>query len=566
MNSKSCDVYLKQDLSVESMENLRENLCQLDKDQLVDFAMDLTRLAIIDRDNYHKSRRQIYGPKNEQMIPLDLGLDNPADEPEIILEETDPDLLERQEYVLDRQLKEKKKRKGRNGAKAKLDPSRLPVSKLTDIYPDSPEFLAVKEQCKELRPSIINLIEHVPAQLTVRRWVCHNFVYEDEYGESHFFSASEEQKPAKPFGHSPLGVSAAVHFACDKINGLPLHRQEKLYRENGLSVSKNIMSRALIRLGEIYQPAVDRLKEELKGQDVVHIDETSQKVIQVTQEGGNVMCTVVVACSGEFEKHQVFTAVHRPDKKKEFVLDVLGDSFSGAFETDGNQSYNSFPFGTHLGCNVHARRKFVDVLKEKSNYKAYMKLKTPREREDFLELPQNRALKISIQPVLRYQELYKIEERCRQEGLSPEQITRVRQEESVPIWKELTEQCRVIRDKYISGSPLYKAASYFLEHEKELSRFLENGLYPLDNNRAERCVKTIVLSRKNYQKCNSSEGAICLMNHFTLKNTAELNGLFPEKYMTWVGERLISEKMSEELLESLLPWSADVPEEIKRPQ
>lgn len=566
MNSKSCDVYLKQDLSVESMEDLRETLYKFDKDQLVDFAMDLTRLAIIDRDNYHKSRRQIYGPKNEQMIPLDLGLDNPADEPEAILDETDPDLLERQEHQLGKQLKEKKKKRGRNGAKAKLDPNKLPVDKQVDIYPDSPEFLAVKDQCKELKPSIINLIEHVPAQLKVNRWVCHNYVYEDQYGESHFFSASEEQKPAKPFGHSPLGVSTAVHFACDKINGLPLHRQEKLYRENGLAVSKNIMSNALIRLGEIYQPVADRLKKELQSQDVVHIDETSQKVIQVTQEGGNIMSTVVVACSGEFEKHQVFTAVHRPDKKQEFVFDVLGDSFSGAFETDANPAYGNYPCGTHLGCNVHARRKFVDALKEKSNYKAYMKLKTPEEREAFLELPQNGALKISIQPVLRYQELYKIEKRCREEGLSPEQITRVRQEESFPVWNQLVEQCQAVQDKYISGSVLHKAASYFLDHEKELSRFLENGLYPLDNNRAERGVKTIVLSRKNYQKCKTSTGAICLMNHFTLKNTAELNGLFPEKYMTWVGERLVSEKMSEELLESLLPWSPDVPDEIKRPQ
>jgi transposase len=43
-----------------------------------------------------------------------------------------------------------------------------------------------------------------------------------------------------------------------------------------------------------------------------------------------------------------------------------------------------------------------------------------------------------------------------------------------------------------------KAIDYVLKRWKELNYYLENGALPIDNNAAERSLRTMVMGRKNY--------------------------------------------------------------------
>ena len=46
-------------------------------------------------------------------------------------------------------------------------------------------------------------------------------------------------------------------------------------------------------------------------------------------------------------------------------------------------------------------------------------------------------------------------------------------------------------------SPLVKAVNYTLEYWPELSKYIESGEWPIDNNPAENAIRPFVIGRKN---------------------------------------------------------------------
>lgn len=61
----------------------------------------------------------------------------------------------------------------------------LPVSE-TDLYPDDPEFEKVRDLCSEVKPTIRQEIIREPQRYYNKKTICHNYVYTDEQGETHF--------------------------------------------------------------------------------------------------------------------------------------------------------------------------------------------------------------------------------------------------------------------------------------------------------------------------------------------------------------------------------------------
>ena len=53
---------------------------------------------------------------------------------------------------------------------------------------------------------------------------------------------------------------------------------------------------------------------------------------------------------------------------------------------------------------------------------------------------------------------------------------------------------------------LGKAIGYALNHWDSLTRYTQDGRLEIDNNRSERCMKKIVMGRKNYLFMGSHQG------------------------------------------------------------
>jgi transposase len=70
-----------------------------------------------------------------------------------------------------------------------------------------------------------------------------------------------------------------------------------------------------------------------------------------------------------------------------------------------------------------------------------------------------------------------------------------------------------------------------LKRWDNLTRFLDDGRIPLDNNRVERALRGPVLGRKNHHCSRSQRGAETTAILYSLVESARLNGLDPAAYL-----------------------------------
>ncbi len=82
--------------------------------------------------------------------------------------------------------------------------------------------------------------------------------------------------------------------------------------------------------------------------------------------------------------------------------------------------------------------------------------------------------------------------------------------------------------------------------------YLDHGFLEIDNNSAERAMKPIALGRKNYLFVGSEGGGKSAANAYTLIQTAKLNGVDPQAWLTDVLSRIADHKITK--LDELLPW------------
>ena len=82
--------------------------------------------------------------------------------------------------------------------------------------------------------------------------------------------------------------------------------------------------------------------------------------------------------------------------------------------------------------------------------------------------------------------------------------------------------------------------------------YLENGQLELDNNICERSIRPLTLGRKNYLFMGSKGGGKAAAIAYTLVETARMNGVNPEAWLTWVLAQIADHKITR--LDELLPW------------
>jgi len=170
-------------------------------------------------------------------------------------------------------------------------------------------------------------------------------------------------------------------------------------------------------------------------------------------------------------------------------------------------------------------------------------------RRKFFELHATNKSQIAEQALRYIQLLYEIESEVR--NLEPDLRCRIRQEKAVPVMDRLLAWMIAQRDLVPEGSAIGRALDYSLKRWAALSRYLDDGAVPIDNNWAENQIRPWALGRKNWLFAGSLRSGKRAAAIMSLIQSARLNGHDPYAYLKDVLTRLPTQRASE--IEQLLP-------------
>lgn len=520
-------------------------------------AANLQGMTVLFHNLMYKNKKrvdEIYGSSSEGRL-FDPWEDVPPDELQKYLDklraeqETEPDEME---------IKAHKRRK--NKSSGPLDLSKLKRT-VIEVNPDGdPDFEKNHPGFKKIGYEDSCEVIIVPAQTFVLVHRLNKFARTDENGETEIICAKRPVEKLVP--GSVVSPELASHIIYNKvILGLPLYRQAQDFERNGFNLSRQTMCNWSMAVSEQYLgPLYERMKKDMANLERVHIDETPLQVIQNHAKGGNKMGNIMVGRSTWNDPVQMAVYAFNERKSQETFEDLLPLDYSGTIICDAAPSHGVFKNADLAFCMAHARRKFVEAIKSRADYKQFQKLASGSKRQAFLE--KNTGLSFGLNVLVLFGQLYAQERKSldKQES-STERLIR-RQEKSLPVFNRLAELIKAAATSFLPKTPLYEASEYFLNQEEGLRLYLSNGDIPIDNNPAERMVKPFVMARKNFLFSNTSRGAQSTAVCFSIMESAVLNKLRPEAYLTYVLDRLRRDGLRDEVVEELLPYSGKLPDEL----
>lgn len=356
--------------------------------------------------------------------------------------------------------------------------------------------------------------------------------------------------PPLPVPKSIATPSLLAQVATSKyVDGLPLYRQEKIFERLGLDLSRATLAHWMLKMGDLVEPLVDRIQEEIRAHHFVQCDETP---FQVLKEPGKTAQSqsYLWALRGGPEEHPLIYYEYDPSRSGEVPKRLLR-GFEGFLQTDGYEGYAAIgrePGIVHVGCWAHARRKFDEALRGQKSKSRKGSKRTAKES-------------IARQAMQRIQELYRIEKKLR--DTSPEARHRARQAESLPLVEALRGWLDDSIEKVPPQSLTGKAMLYLDRQWPKLVRVFEDGRIPLDTNRVENVIRPFVVGRKNWLFADTTAGARASANLYGLIETAKANGIEPWAYLRHVFDALPRATSPDEI-EALLPQNVD-PTLIRHP-
>ncbi len=276
---------------------------------------------------------------------------------------------------------------------------------------------------------------------------------------------------------------------------------------------------------------INMMHEAILESHVMNIDETPVKVLKEPGRSKSYMWVFKGAPRGK----PILLFHYDPSRSEDVVVSFLKD-YTGIVQTDGYSGYGFLDDKRgilHVGCWVHARRKFVEVTKAAGKNK-----KNPGGNTG---------------TALKYiSKLYKIEKQAREKGLSADELYAERQSKAVPILEEFKKWLDATVEKVPPKSLLGKAVNYALNQWHRLILYTEDGQVGPDNNAVENAIRPFVIGRKNWLFSCTPEGARASAAIYSLIETAKANDLEPYWYLKHLFERL-PEAMTEADFKALLP-------------
>lgn len=322
--------------------------------------------------------------------------------------------------------------------------------------------------------------------------------------------------PEKLFDRGLAGADVVAQVLVSKYaDHLPLHRQEMIYRREGVHLDKATMCDWVDRSADLLQPIVDQLRLDVLSSPVVHADETPVKFLTPGQRGSR---KGYVWTYADLQGDVIYD--FGQTRGQEWPNAILA-GYAGYLLVDGYTGYDKVLAReevTYVACWAHARQKFYESL-ETDPRPAVLVLKA-------------------------IGEMYKVEQQVRDKGLDPEAVRALRQEKTLPILDDLEEYLKALLPEVLPKSPMGKAVQYALARWPALKVFAGDGRVPIDNNSAERAMRKVAVGRKNWMFTGSVAGGERAAVIYSLIETCSRYGVNPREYLTDVLQRMGSHPQS----------------------
>ena len=415
------------------------------------------------------------------------------------------------------------------GAEPRRKPKRKP---LPPTLPRNDVVLSPGEACDEcggtrkvLGEDVTEELDYVPGRFVVNR------IVRPRMACTGCESICQAPLPSRPIERGRPGPGLLAHVLISKYaDHLPLYRQSQIFEREGIDLDRSTLCDWVGKATALLEPLADAIGRHVLRGPAIFADDTPLKM-QAPSNGRTKTARIWTYVRDErsWLGPDPPAAWYRftVDRKGEHPAQHLGD-FEGWMHADGYAGFNEL-YRTggirEVACMAHIRRKFVDVFQSESSV-------------------------IAEEAIKRIAGLYAVEKagRCR----PPDERVQLRQDRARPILDDLEGWLHAQLSRISGKSELAKAIRYALGRFKKLRPYLDHGFLEADNNSAERAMKSVALGRKNYLFVGSEGGGKSAATAYTLVETAKLNDVDPQAWLTDVLSRIAEHKITR--INELLPW------------
>ena len=491
------------------------------------------RIADLDRKIVSKDNRiayleqQLYGSRSEKRLPI-----NPdALQLSLFATEIDPQEQQRLDASIAKDEEKREKLLKVDGYERKvrkpIDTSRLEVRE-EHIYPEGINL----EEYNEMEPLVTESLVLVPQKMYIRRIVRHKYALKASLQQSEperrIFEVAD--LPAAPLHKCMASESVLADILVQKfVYHLPFYRVIQKYREMGVSVSDSTLGGWYAAVCEKLKPIYDRLKVDILSAPYIQVDESTVPVIDNEKSKtrkGYMWCVRDASGSGVFFHYDLGS------RGTQVAMSLLKD-YHGAIQSDGYDVYSKFTGmegKTMLGCWAHARRKFVDAMKENE--------------------------RLASEALVYIGDLYHIETLTAE--MPNEERKKKRREMAYPQIIKFEEWMQM---KYFDPSmgPLMRTAiEYTFKRLPKLSMYVNDGSWHIDNNGVENAIRPLAVGRKSYLFCGSDASAVRASMIYSFIATCKAAGIEPREWFEDVIRRIPEYESGKADVTHLLPknWKA----------
>lgn len=347
-----------------------------------------------------------------------------------------------------------------------------------------------------------------------------------------FKAPMPDEVPNRKYDESARVALAIMHY----YMGLPFKRIELYQQMVGIPLPDATQFELVESVVDVVYRIYEYLKHKAADSPLAYHDDTTARILSMIKENQQSdpvrkgMYSTAMVFSGEHPICLYVTGRQHAGENLDDIVDLRDEALDPIMQMSDGLAANHLKDNDSLwiNCLIHGRRNFVDiesVFPEECHY--------------------------AIDAIGK---IYHHETQIKKQGLNDQERLAFHQQHSAPIMDALKEQMQKHLDEHWveANSRLGGAYHYMLKRWDRLTRFLSIPGAPLDNNVAERAIKSLIRYRNNSLFFKNKHGAYISDVIISLVETCRMNQQNPDHYLTTLMKNKSSVFANPE---QWLPWN-----------